>query len=240
MDASDLSSGHDHNGGFGLDTGQLDRLMKNPAVQECFYRPFTLSRDFDVPYIAGYSNDGHTFYIDRHTPQEITVEVDSHKYTFDPTPFLLTHERTEKALIDALGYGYSAAHRVATAAERRHLLSVVGPSVWPKYQEVMDQFAKNDEHEKLKKLPKDLDMTPYEAAPVDRPLLDHMEKLIGHKHSKEEAEYSATKGKPDHHCGPDKGWPTGYCEYYREEHKCTKVRGHIAHRGGCKYYERAD
>jgi len=47
-----------------------------------------VSREYDVPYIAGYSVDGHTVFIDRHLPKSFrwpmkTVHVD---------PFLLTHE----------------------------------------------------------------------------------------------------------------------------------------------------
>jgi hypothetical protein len=236
-----MSSGHAHNGGFGLDSGQLDRLLKNEAVQECLNRPFSVSYDFDLPYIAGYSQDGSKIYIDRHLPKQLKIELDGKRYDFDPTPFLLTHERTEKALIDAMHFGYTPAHRVATAAERRHLIQVLGPGLWPPYQAKMDQYAKHDEHEKLQKLPKDLDMTPYLAPPVNKSLLVHMEKLIGPaKHSKQDAEYSLERGKPNHHCGPDKGWPHGYCEYYEEENRCRRVYGYIAHRAGCKYWEKAE
>jgi hypothetical protein len=235
-----VSSGHSHAGGYGLDTGQLDRLLRNEEVRECLFRPFTVNRDCDVPYIAGYSTDGETIYIDRHLPETIKFEIDGKKYELDPTPFLLTHERTEKALIDALGYGYSQAHRVATAAERRQFMQHHGPGIWVHYQAAMDKYAKYDEHEKLQKPPKDLDMTPYEASPVNKALLAHLEKAMGKpKVSKEESEYDATGGKPSKHCGPDAGWPKGYCSMYREEHKCTKVRGWIAHRGHCKYWDPA-
>jgi hypothetical protein len=49
---------------------------------------------YDVPYIAGYSTDGKTVFIDRHLPRSFrwllkTVRVE---------PFLLTHEIVEKAL----------------------------------------------------------------------------------------------------------------------------------------------
>ncbi len=237
-----MSSGHRHiSGGFGLDSNQLNRLLKNEAVQEHLSRPFSINREYDLPYICGYSNDGLTVYMDRHLPELVKLQLDGKVYEFNPTPTLITHERTEKALIDALGYGYEQAHRVATAAERRLFVQLVGPGLWPSYQARMDQFAKADEHEKLKKLPKDLDMTPYEAKPVNKALLAHMEKLIGpSKMSKDAAEYDAQKGRPNHHCGPDEGWPQGYCEYYRKEHKCSKVVGWIATRGGCRLYEKAD
>jgi len=47
-----------------------------------------VNREYDIPYIAGYSVDGHTVFIDRHLPRAFrwlmkTVRVE---------PFLLTHE----------------------------------------------------------------------------------------------------------------------------------------------------
>jgi hypothetical protein len=73
-----------------------------------------VSREYDVPYIAGYSKDGHTVFIDRHLPHSFrwltkTVRVD---------PFLLTHEIVEKALLDELRLHYLHAHQIATRAER--------------------------------------------------------------------------------------------------------------------------
>jgi len=57
-----------------------------------------VDRGYDIPYIAGYSVDGHTVFIDRHLPRTFrwllkTVRVE---------PFLLTHEIVEKALLDEL------------------------------------------------------------------------------------------------------------------------------------------
>jgi hypothetical protein len=60
----------------------------------------------DIPYIAGYSEDGKTVFIDRHLPRSFrwllkTVRVE---------PFLLTHEIVEKALLDELRLHYLHAH----------------------------------------------------------------------------------------------------------------------------------
>jgi hypothetical protein len=57
-----------------------------------------VNRDYDIPYIAGYSRDGNTVFIDRHLPRSFrwlakTVRVE---------PFLLIHEIVEKALLDEL------------------------------------------------------------------------------------------------------------------------------------------
>ena len=136
-----------------------------------------MDRNFDLPYIAGYSKDGSRIYIDRHTPI-FRLFQDGRATEFDTTPLLITHETTEKALIDSLGYTYEQAHKVATAAERRQFVSIIGPGLWGLYQAKMDQLAKHDEHEKLKKVPADLDLTPYLAPPVDKKLLAHLEKFV--------------------------------------------------------------
>ena len=68
------------------------------AVKAIRRRVRVVNRDYDIPYIAGYSRDGHTVFIDRHLPKSFrwlmkTVRVE---------PFLLTHEIVEKALLDEL------------------------------------------------------------------------------------------------------------------------------------------
>jgi hypothetical protein len=73
-----------------------------------------LSREYDIPYIAGYSEDGRTVFIDRHLPKSFrwltkVVRVD---------PFLLTHEIVEKALLDELRLHYLHAHQIALRSER--------------------------------------------------------------------------------------------------------------------------
>jgi hypothetical protein len=55
-----------------------------------------LDRKHDIPYLAGYSLDGKTIYIDRHMPRAFkfrgrAVETDR---------FLILHEEVEKTLID--------------------------------------------------------------------------------------------------------------------------------------------
>src|SRR5438045_3468495 len=68
------------------------------AVRAIRRRVKVINRDYDIPYIAGYSVDGHTVFIDRHLPRTFrwllkTLRVEA---------FLLTHEIVEKALLDEL------------------------------------------------------------------------------------------------------------------------------------------
>jgi hypothetical protein len=114
-----------------------------------------VDRGYDIPYIAGYSADGHTVFIDRHLPKSFrwlmkVVKVD---------PFLLTHEIVEKALLDELRLHYLHAHQIAVRAER-DAVKAAGVSWWA-YQRFMKSYEKPIEEEKLIRVPPSLDLTPY-------------------------------------------------------------------------------
>src|SRR3954466_14097477 len=115
----------------------------------------TVSHAYDIPYIAGYSIDGHTVFIDRHLPRSFrwlmkTVRVE---------PFLITHEIVEKALLDELRLHYLHAHQIAVRAER-DAVKASGISWWA-YQRFMKQHERQIEEETLVKVPGTLDLTPY-------------------------------------------------------------------------------
>lgn len=235
-----MSRGHPHHHGFGLDTAALDRILANSDVMEKFHRPFELDKTQDMPYVAGYSVDGSRIYLDRHLPPEVEITGgDDWRVTIRPEDFLQYHERMEKACIDALGYSYPNAHRVATAFERRRVTMMLGPRAWVPYQRVWAQYAKHDEHEKLRRMPADFDMTPVLAPPVDKALVARVQRAMGaeRQHTKEEAHYG--DGKPGAHCGPVAGWQHGDCAHFTSPNSCVKVRGYISPRGWCKYWEEA-
>src|SRR2546430_16833525 len=125
------------------------------AVRAIRRRVRVVNRQYDIPYIAGYSVDGHTVFIDRHLPRSFrwlmkTVRVE---------PFLLTHEIVEKALLDELRLHYLHAHQIAARAER-DAVKAAGVSWWA-YQRFMKQHEKQIQEEKLVKVPAALDLTPY-------------------------------------------------------------------------------
>lgn len=130
-------------------------IIAQPAVQRLIKRARNLNREFDIPYLAGYSTDGTTIYIDRHMPEEV-------KYRGKAVPtdrFLELHEAVEKALIDALGWGYLKAHAIAEAAEEdAERAAHCDPA---ELQKCFAPYIKADEVEKLQRCPPDLDMTPY-------------------------------------------------------------------------------
>ena len=125
-------------------------------VVTALQRRVTVSHEFDIPYIAGYSVDAKTIYIDRHLPRTIAREgVDIRL-----APFLVTHEIVEKTLLDELRLHYLHAHQIALRAER-DAVKAAGVSWWA-YQRLMKRHEKPIEEERLIKVPSTLDLTPYQ------------------------------------------------------------------------------
>ena len=217
----------------------MQKLYNDRAVMDHYYQPWEINRDYDIPYLGGYSVDGKTIYLDRHLPDEITFEQDGRKYKFNPSETIPYHERFEKAVMDTLGWSYSHAHRAANANERRNVLPLGLP--WEAYNKSLEPYIKADEHEKLKKCPPDLDMRPYYEPPVDHKLVDHLEKAMdGGDLRKNKKEVNYSPGHKDSHCGPVAKWDGGDCEHFISPHGCCKVRGYINPSYWCKLFEKND
>jgi len=173
-----MSAGHHFMGSSGSHSHQVvDKLLEDPEVRKLLWRAGEINRDeYDLPYLAGYSTDGKTIYIDRHLPDKLSYTYRGVKKEYDVEQFLRDHEAFEKAVIDALGWSYDHAHQAATGYERRHVMRA--GLMWQPYQEAYRPYIKADEHEKLKKVPADLDMTPYLQEPIDHRLLARMKKAM--------------------------------------------------------------
>lgn len=235
-----MSSGHQHQESPAVSMMTMEKLLANPAVRERLFTYRQEDNGYDIPYIAGYSRKGDRLYFDRHLPETIKLKLDGQEREINPREFLKFHESLEKAIIDALGWGYFPAHAAATAYERRHVFQRLGPQWWVPYQHSMDGYAKADEHEKVTSVPKDLDMTPYTAPPVNRRLLATMRKCQGMavKEAKTSANYTS-EGRSSEHCGPVAKWPLrNMCAHYKEPHECEVVRGYIDETGWCKHWVR--
>jgi hypothetical protein len=114
-----------------------------------------LDRAHDVPYLAGYSLDGKTIYIDRHMPRAFKLRGRS----VETDRFLILHEEVEKSLIDQLGLHYLHAHQIATRAEEAAVRAA--GIKWRDYDRFMQKHVKTIGDERLTKVPKDLDLKPY-------------------------------------------------------------------------------
>jgi len=133
----------------------VSSLMMERALDAVVRRVGKLDRKHDIPYLAGYSLDGKTIYIDRHMPRAFkfrgrTVETDR---------FLILHEEVEKTLIDQLGLHYLHAHQIATRAEEAAVRA--SGIKWREYDRFMQKHVKTIGDERLSKVPRDLDLKPY-------------------------------------------------------------------------------
>ena len=223
--------------------GEIDELLKNEKVRECLFEPRTENGSYDLPYLGGYSSDGKTIYFDRHLPKTVVLELDGRRTEIDPRRFLRRHEEFEKAVMTACGYTYNHAHECATGYERRGVLQQIGPGWWKPYNDCMEQYVRADEKETLERVPRNLDLAPYLAPPVNEALLARLQRAMGEpageiKHTKAEASYHSD-GKPQRHCGPVRlaAWRGGDCKHYRRPNSCDLVLGYISPRAGCDFYE---
>jgi hypothetical protein len=122
-----------------------------------------INRNFDIPYLAGYSVDGQTIYIDRDMPTSIFVgnkKVSLIEY------YLRIHEEIEK-LFEEIGEPYKDSHKIATKCEEK-VVKAMG--IDPKeYEKALKPYIYMCEHKHNVHLPPDLDPEPY----LDDPKFDH-------------------------------------------------------------------
>ena len=150
----------------------VSSLMMDRALDAVVRRAKIIDREHDIPYLAGYSVDGKTIYIDRHMPKTMSyagraIETDR---------YLILHEEVEKTLIDQLGLHYLHAHQIASRAEQA---AVRAAGVrWRDYDRFMQRYVKRIGDERLSKVPADLDLKPYRDE-HDFDLLRRMQAAIG-------------------------------------------------------------
>jgi hypothetical protein len=126
--------------------------------------------NYDIPYLAGYSNNAKTLYFDRHVPTTFSYKGKRHNLH----NFILWHESVEKATMMIHKLGYKASHKIARKAEYDKVKEAGIPVKF--YRKFCGKWIKWAGHEKLNKVPKDLDLMPYRAfhTKEDKALLKHM------------------------------------------------------------------
>jgi hypothetical protein len=174
-----VSAGHIHADETYLNSQALDRALREPAVQELRWRYIPEDDEHDIPFLGGYSGDGKKLYIDRHLPKELRITLDGKTKIINPRDYVREHEEWEWIFMEALGWNYLRAHPAANAMERRRVLERLGPGWWTPYCEALRPYIKADQHERIEKVPRDLDMRAYAAPPVSRSLIAHMQRKMG-------------------------------------------------------------
>jgi hypothetical protein len=134
---------------------KVSSAVLHDLIAAILARPVEISRAFDVPYIAGYSNDGKTVFIDRHMPRSFRF----HGRDVETDRFLVLHEVVEKALLDGLKLHYLHAHQIALRTEQAAVRAAgVG---WHDYNSFTEANEKSIVKELLQRVPAHLDLTPY-------------------------------------------------------------------------------
>jgi hypothetical protein len=152
-------------------------LMMERALDAVVRRVKKFDRDHDIPYLAGYSRDGKTIYIDRHMPKSFRFK----RRVIETDRFLILHEEVEKTLIDQLNLHYLHAHQIATRAEQAAVRAAgIG---WRAYDRFMQKNVKKIGDERLTRVPADLDEKPYRDE-HDYELLRRMEACIAGEEAK--------------------------------------------------------
>jgi len=149
----------------------VSSAILDQAVESILSR-VKLDRSYDIPYLAGYSRNGKTIYIDRHLPKSFITSA-GRKVWVDQ--YLILHESVEKALIDELGLIYQYAHQIALRAEE----AVVDAAKvhWREYDRFMQKYIKIADDESLHRVPKKLDIKPY-LDEHNRVLIKSMQKAM--------------------------------------------------------------
>ena len=134
---------------------QVSSFMMDRALEAVVRQIGRLNRSHDIPYLAGYSKNGKTIYIDRDMPKSFSFR----RRRIKTDRFLILHEAVERTLMDHLGLRYLHAHQIATRAEQA-AVRAAGIS-WEAYDQFMRRYVKSIGDKRLSKVPRDLDLKPY-------------------------------------------------------------------------------
>lgn len=178
---------------FGITPKQLrgpDWAVSSAMLHRTFdaiHAEVRVVRRYNVPYVAGYSVDGKTVYIDKDLPLTLLVrnsDAGGKLKRMYIDRYLILHEATEKGLMRAYGLRYQHAHQIALRIESE-LVRADG-FVWQDYDRQLKPFIKVAEEDVVDNLPPDLDLTPYEDT-ADWDLVSKMQKAMLDKRKQADA-----------------------------------------------------
>lgn len=127
---------------------ELHHALSHPAVQAVLEQPAQEDFTHHIPLTGGSNVSGTTYYGDKSLPTSLR-------------PFVMVHERVEKAVRSGLGLKYPEAHKLATAAEKM-AVEHAGHN-WAAYKKAVDGPVRRDENEPQADVPPDLDHGPFKG-----------------------------------------------------------------------------
>jgi len=175
-----MSTGDTRNDPFPFTVAEANKIIQFPTVARFMRRRYKIDKSYDIPYLAGYSLDGETIFIDR----DLGIWTYLGKQ-WSTDWFLTLHELVEKSIIDAIREEgddkqrqrllillrmtgpddqiYFHCHGVATAVEEYAVKMQHGESGLKSYNDFMATQVKRAESERIKRVPRVLDTTPYQG-----------------------------------------------------------------------------
>ena len=136
----------------------IREIVKSADIQQIDtpYGKKNLDLSYEIPYLAGYSEDGKTVYIDKRV--NLVFELEDGR-EMNILKYLVVHETTEKHLEDEKSYKYQYAHEKATGVERQAVEADGYP--WDEYQKyALGEVKRHKELDESERLPDDLDEKP--------------------------------------------------------------------------------
>lgn len=203
----------------------LDEALADNRVKRMLATPFNVITSDDIPLLGSSSVNRANVYLDRHLPRRLPgIKIDNR-------PGLIKHERLEPILEDVFGWSYDLSHDVATHYENRdYAARGCDPE---KVEKAYEPFIKADEHEKIVRVPTDLDWRPMMAD--EKKLLAHVKEVSAkEKLAHEAVGYEAKSTRAGKQCGK--------CAMFREPKyggpACTLVKSPIVEAGYCRRFVR--
>jgi hypothetical protein len=209
----------------------------HPELATALRRARIIDKEHDIPYIGGSSQCGGVIYIDRHLPDEliqgdIVIHTDKFIELHEVVEYTLVKLLALKARIKsivsaALAKFYEPTHHLATAAEA-HALELDfpdEPGIYKIYTGLLRPYYRPIEGEKLKVVPPDLALYPYQGDE-----LDLIVKLGSrNRFLQEEVDYKFKGDDAPRRCGR-------CVQFGKTLETCRIVRGHIEPDYGCDRY----
>lgn len=194
-----MSAGHPHKRANLRHPEELQKLLSHPDVAALLKRQYRVDVAHDTPYLAGYSVDGLVRYLDPGFVRALKAgEIVVPNMTAGQiAQAVLVHENIEKALEDALGYLYPAAHEFATCGEFEFVRKLGAKPI--EYTRVLAPVIARIVKRPLHNPDRSLAAAPYldDSDRTDRKLLRQMRKfgvVDAGKTSKGAVKYSTSTG----------------------------------------------
>jgi hypothetical protein len=219
----------------------LDHALADAKVKKELAKPYTVVRIYDMSYLGGSSIGWRKVYLDQHLrygPKNGNlnsfgvIPVDGRMLNVQPG--LIRHERLEPILENVYDWPYlPLAHHVAQHWEERdYERRGFKPA---DVEKALRPYIKADAHERIVKVPTDLDMRPMLSAPMDLKLLDRI--YTAAQKEKRAHESVAYTNKSAH-----KGQTCAGCVHYLEPQYygkpgCAGVKDDIMPGGWCKRFQ---